>query len=397
VKELHTLIEQTRAGQQAAYEQIVRRFQDMAVGYAASLLNDYHLAEDAAQEAFISAYLNLNKLNDAEAFPGWFRQIVRSQCRRMQRRIALPVVEIEQAEQIADASADPQADFSAGQERDLLIEALQVLSERDRSIVMLFYISDFTQKEIAAFLGVPSSTINNRLHLSRKRLQGKLKKMSTANVRAKRPSHDETFAHSVQKRLQSLETLHHKLAGGLEKIIGQTLEREAHVQVSAVEQTTFTAFLDALPSPSLTLHFLMQPSSGRIIFDLSPELALAVEEKVVGFGSSNWSDVHNSMNEEQWSQMGAFGRAIDQSLRQTWKSVMAIELADGEWETNIVGFMRRPDFRELPSAEKLANLHDDPNGLIVRVELKATSGDLHCQLALCYPAATLETLLPHMG
>ena len=56
-----------QAGDLAAYDAVVRRFQDMAVGYAYSLVGDFHLAEDAAQEAFIEAYLDLNKLQEPAA------------------------------------------------------------------------------------------------------------------------------------------------------------------------------------------------------------------------------------------------------------------------------------------------------------------------------------------
>jgi DNA-directed RNA polymerase specialized sigma24 family protein len=55
--ELATLIQQVRQGETGAYEPIVRRFQDMAVGYGYARLGDMQLAEDAAQEAFITAYI----------------------------------------------------------------------------------------------------------------------------------------------------------------------------------------------------------------------------------------------------------------------------------------------------------------------------------------------------
>lgn len=61
-------------------------FQDMAVGYAWSVLGDYFLAQDAAQEAFIQAYVNLPRLKEPGAFAGWLRRIVFSCCTRIIRR-----------------------------------------------------------------------------------------------------------------------------------------------------------------------------------------------------------------------------------------------------------------------------------------------------------------------
>jgi DNA-directed RNA polymerase specialized sigma24 family protein len=53
-----------------AYGRLVERFRDMACGYAYSIVGDFHLAEDVAQEAFIVAFGKLGQLQQPEAFPG---------------------------------------------------------------------------------------------------------------------------------------------------------------------------------------------------------------------------------------------------------------------------------------------------------------------------------------
>src|SRR5437763_633710 len=73
------------ADKHRAFGEIVKRFQDMAYACAYAVLGDFHLAEDAAQEAFIIAWRNLNQLRTPEAFPGWFKRIVLSQCNRLTR------------------------------------------------------------------------------------------------------------------------------------------------------------------------------------------------------------------------------------------------------------------------------------------------------------------------
>ncbi len=80
-----------------AFGELVERFRDMACGYAYSVLGDFHLAEDAAQDAFVVAYRNLQQLRYPEAFPGWFRRIVSSACGQISRRKGVPVVKIEAA------------------------------------------------------------------------------------------------------------------------------------------------------------------------------------------------------------------------------------------------------------------------------------------------------------
>ena len=57
------------ADKQQAFDQIVRRFQDLAFACAYSVLGDFGLAEDAAQEAFLTAWRHLDQLRTPEAFP----------------------------------------------------------------------------------------------------------------------------------------------------------------------------------------------------------------------------------------------------------------------------------------------------------------------------------------
>ncbi len=72
MQDLTEVVVRARQGDSQAYEEVVRRFQDMAVGYAYALLGNWQEAEEAAQDAFVSAYYGLIKLRNAAAFPGWF-------------------------------------------------------------------------------------------------------------------------------------------------------------------------------------------------------------------------------------------------------------------------------------------------------------------------------------
>ena len=84
-EELEVIFARAQQGDVAAYGQVVRRFQDMAVGYAGAVLGDFHLAEDAAQEAFVEAFAGPDKVYGAAAFAPWLRRIVFKQCDRTLR------------------------------------------------------------------------------------------------------------------------------------------------------------------------------------------------------------------------------------------------------------------------------------------------------------------------
>ena len=65
--DLSTLVEDAREGNIDAYGVIVERFQSMAVTYAQARIGDFHLAQDAAQDTFVHAYLALDQLRTAAA------------------------------------------------------------------------------------------------------------------------------------------------------------------------------------------------------------------------------------------------------------------------------------------------------------------------------------------
>jgi len=201
MKELNVLVAEAQSGDLAAYSELVRRFQDMAVGYAYSLLGDFHLAEDAAQEAFIQAHRDLVRLKEIAAFPGWLRRIVFKYCDRILRRKRVPSVPLEVVGQIRDDEKNPNELLDQQEVKDQVSIAIEALPEHLRLVVSLFYINEFSHIEIAAFLGAPVQTVKNRLYASRKRLKKELIDMAKEKLQQQRPSRTETFVSHIMDGL----------------------------------------------------------------------------------------------------------------------------------------------------------------------------------------------------
>jgi len=199
VEELDQLFAQAQTGDLDAYGHMVRRFQDMAVGYAYSILGDFHLAEDASQEAFIETYLHLGKLYGPAVFPSWLRRAVIKHCDRLTRRRRVPTVPLEEVPQIPSHDPGPDEAMDARQTEDSVARAIQGLPEKERAVTALFYIGGYAQNEIGAFLEIPAKTVKSRLHTARARLRqsGKLRErmidMVEEQLHDRRPSRDEEF------------------------------------------------------------------------------------------------------------------------------------------------------------------------------------------------------------
>ena len=168
---LPSLVTRARAGDLAAYGQIVRRFQDMAHGYAYALVGDFHLAEDAAQDAFVEAYRDLDKLREPAAFPGWFRRIVFKRCDRLTRGKRPPTVPLDAGSGRTDGAPGPAHAVAERELKQRVLAAIRALPERERTVTALYYIDGYSQGDIADFLEVPVSTVKSRLHTSRSRLK----------------------------------------------------------------------------------------------------------------------------------------------------------------------------------------------------------------------------------
>jgi RNA polymerase sigma factor (sigma-70 family) len=201
VEDVRSLVIRAQTGDLDAYGEVVRRFQDMAYGYAYAALHDSHLAEDAAQEAFVEAYRSFGQLREPAAFAGWLRRIVAKYCDRQTRRRKVPAVPLEGAQTVASGAPDPSEAVAASDLRERVLKAVAALPAPERTATTLFYINGYSEAEIADFLEVPVDTVKNRLRASRRRLKERMMSMVKDSLRENAP--DERFSRKVIDELLS--------------------------------------------------------------------------------------------------------------------------------------------------------------------------------------------------
>jgi RNA polymerase sigma factor (sigma-70 family) len=197
---LNALVRRAQLGDTRAYNAIVIRFQDMAFAYAYSFLKDFHLAQDVAQEAFVGAFYDLPNLRAPEAFASWFRRVVYKQCDRVTRGKSYDTISLDDVV-LRSPDKDPMAQLESQEMKTYVLNAIQVLPEEERQVVTLFYMSDYTHTEIAAFLDMSETTVNNRLRAARKRLKKGLLDMTKDTLKNEAPSRDPQFSDRVAKAL----------------------------------------------------------------------------------------------------------------------------------------------------------------------------------------------------
>ena len=267
MEQLRGFLEQAKAGDLDGFASLVERFQDMAAGYAYSILGDFHLAEDAAQEAFLEAYPNLHKVYGPEAFPGWLKRIVFKHCDRILRRKTIAARPIdESAEQVAAPGGNPQSAAEAGELKAEIRDAVDSLPTTTRTAVALYYISDYSQREICEFLGIPATTLKSRLHRGRRQLQERMIGMVEQDLRRNRPSRDKDFVNGVRSGLRDVYagwTEASLIDGDRGRLLYRGYSVEELAEHSSFEEVCYLMFYGALPTRGQLGEFDAELKSGR--------------------------------------------------------------------------------------------------------------------------------------
>lgn len=201
-EEITQQVKQAQSGDLTAFNWIVRQFQDMAVGYAASVLGDFPSAQDAAQEAFVEVYFSLSSLRSPEAFSAWLRKIVFKHCNRQTRRHRVVTVPMEAAECLSSPVLGLEDIVEEREAQEAVRRAVRSLPRDQREVITLFYLAQHSQQNISEFLGLPVTTVKSRLHQGRSQLRNILKEstpMINEKFQASYPPRDEAFAARVNK------------------------------------------------------------------------------------------------------------------------------------------------------------------------------------------------------
>ena len=166
------LVRHARAGDVAAWEQLVLAHQEAVFRLAYLILGDPADAQDAAQDALIRAYRALDGFDESRPLRPWLLTIVANQARN-RRRAAWRYIQALQRGLLAEPDAakrsapDP-ADQGDGNE---LWQAVRRLNPADQEVIYLRYFLELPVSEAAQTLGVPDGTVKSRLNRALARLR----------------------------------------------------------------------------------------------------------------------------------------------------------------------------------------------------------------------------------
>ncbi len=179
-------VRRAQAGEFAAFEELVGRFQDRVYALAFRIVGEAHDAEDVTQQTFLSLIEHVRDFRGESAVAGWVLRIAANHALKLLRkRRGLPTVgtihageegyaDVPHPEFIAPWRDDP-ADIAARKDvRELIDRALAELDEKYRVVFVLRDVEGFSVKETAEALGLTESAVKVRLLRARLALRERL-------------------------------------------------------------------------------------------------------------------------------------------------------------------------------------------------------------------------------
>jgi RNA polymerase sigma-70 factor (ECF subfamily) len=173
------LLQRAREGDLDAFNDLVVVYQDMLFALVVRMVPDRDQASDAVQEAFFSAYRNMEGFRGGSV-RSWLSRITINAAmdaqRLKKRRPADPYPELEDDtwQPPADASADPVTISLTAERHRALNAAMARITDDQRTAIVLYDVEGYDYAEIAGLTGVSVGTVKSRIHRGRLALRGLL-------------------------------------------------------------------------------------------------------------------------------------------------------------------------------------------------------------------------------
>lgn len=177
-------IQQVKKGDQSAFEEIVSFYQNKVFQICYRMLGNSHEAEDAAQETFVRAYMNIHSFDEKRKFSTWLYRIATNlsidRIRKKKPDCFLDA-EIKGSDGLtmySQMSTDqrlPEEEVESMELQDYIQKQILSLPPKYRSVIVLRYIDELSLQEISEVLDMPIGTVKTRIHRGREALRKKLR------------------------------------------------------------------------------------------------------------------------------------------------------------------------------------------------------------------------------
>ncbi|WP_028782795.1 flagellar motor switch protein FliM [Thalassobacillus devorans] len=180
-------------------------------------------------------------------------------------------------------------------------------------------------------------------------------------------------------QVRSLSRIHENFARLLTTYFSAKLRTYVNISVASVDQVPYEEFIRSIPKMTILNIFSMPPLNGRILFEINPNIAYTMLDRVLGGRGASVNKVEN-LTEIETTIMSQLFEHAAANVKEAWSSIVDIEPMMEEFEVN-------PQFLQMVS----------PNETVVVISLNTTIGDSSGMINICIPHVVLEPIIPKLS
>jgi RNA polymerase sigma-70 factor, ECF subfamily len=187
----HELVRRAQSGEEAAFEELIRRHQQRVFGLVTGILRRRDDVEDVVQQVFLKVFVSLKRFDHRSAFSTWLYKVSVNECwDYLRKRKVRPLMyesdlsedQVSRLDGVASAERPPENPSERAEARDLLERMLEKLPDEDRQLLVLKEVEGFSVQELAEMLDLNVNTVKVRLFRSRARLMDVYKRRLESNT-----------------------------------------------------------------------------------------------------------------------------------------------------------------------------------------------------------------------
>lgn len=170
------LVRLARHGNKAAFGKLALKYRDPVLAIAYDFLNDYHTAQDIAQDVFIRAFKNIGDFEEKSRFSSWLYGITVNLSLDMKKRKYRRRFFLSKTDESVRKNQQYMAQVEQNELNDTMRLALKKLSDDQQTAIILRYFHNLPIREIADVLDSPESAIRINIHQAFQKLDKSFKK-----------------------------------------------------------------------------------------------------------------------------------------------------------------------------------------------------------------------------
>jgi flagellar motor switch protein FliM len=180
-------------------------------------------------------------------------------------------------------------------------------------------------------------------------------------------------------QIRSLTRIHENFARLLTTYFSAQLRTYIQITVGSVDQLPYEEFIRSIPKMTVLNVFEVQPLQGRILMEVSPNIAYVMMDRIMGGIGASINKIDNLTEIETKIISNIFEKSLE-NYQEAWDSIIEIDPVMEEFEVN-------PQFLQMVS----------PNETVVVISLNVQVGEVSGMINLCIPHVVLEPIIPRLS